>query len=74
MTAPVPFLSARLSAREREVLALLSQGLSNTAIGRELGIAEATVKTHVHAMFRKLAVHNRTALAHRANGHGGGES
>lgn len=50
----------RLSARELEVLAGVARGLSNAAIGRELFIAEATVKTHLLRTFAKLGVEDRT--------------
>lgn len=50
----------RLSARELEVLAGVARGLSNAAIGRELFIAEATVKTHLLRTFAKLGVDDRT--------------
>jgi DNA-binding NarL/FixJ family response regulator len=50
----------RLSARELEVLAGVARGLSNAAIGRELLIAEATVKTHLLRTFAKLGVDDRT--------------
>lgn len=50
----------RLTAREREVLAAVGQGLSNPAIGRELNISEATVKTHLLRVFVKLGVDDRT--------------
>jgi ATP/maltotriose-dependent transcriptional regulator MalT len=52
-----------LSSREREVYALLCEGLSNAEIGRRLFIAESTVKVHVHHVFDKLGVRSRTALA-----------
>jgi DNA-binding NarL/FixJ family response regulator len=42
------------------VLELLSTGLSNKRIARELEISEITVKAHVSAIFRKLGVTNRT--------------
>jgi DNA-binding NarL/FixJ family response regulator len=51
----------RPTAREAEVLALVARGLSNAAIGRELFIAEATVKTHLLRAFAKLGVDDRTA-------------
>jgi DNA-binding NarL/FixJ family response regulator len=51
----------RPTAREAEVLALVARGLSNAAIGRELFIAEATVKTHLLRAFAKLGVADRTA-------------
>ena len=52
---------AELTSREREVLALVSRGLSNPGIGRELHIGEATVKTHLLRAFAKLGVDDRTA-------------
>lgn len=48
-----------LSKRERQVLALLSEGLSNRAISESLGIAPATVKTHLRNIFEKLDVASR---------------
>lgn len=50
-----------LSARETEVLRLVSQGLTNAEIGRRLYISEATVKTHMLRIFKKLDVSDRTA-------------
>ncbi len=52
--------SERLTPREREVLAGVARGLSNAGIGRELFIAEATVKTHLLRAFAKLGVDDRT--------------
>jgi DNA-binding NarL/FixJ family response regulator len=49
-----------LTMRQRRVLELLSTGLSNKRIARELDISEITVKAHVSAIFRKLGVTNRT--------------
>lgn len=51
----------RLTPRELEVLAGVARGLSNAAVGRELFIAEATVKTHLLRAFGKLGVDDRTA-------------
>jgi ATP/maltotriose-dependent transcriptional regulator MalT len=53
---------ATLSPREREVHALVCEGLSNAEIGRRLFIAESTVKAHTHRLYEKLGVHSRTAL------------
>ncbi len=50
---------AELSEREREVLLLLVAGRSNREIGAQLYIGEATVKTHVMAVLRKLGVRDR---------------
>lgn len=52
-----------LSQREREVLLLIAEGLSNQAIGERLGIGEATVKTHVGNLLAKLGLADRTQLA-----------
>lgn len=50
-----------LSAREREVLALVARGTSNREIARELFISEATVKTHLTHIFAKLGAKDRAA-------------
>ena len=55
-----------LSPREREVLAAVSRGRSNSQIGRELYITEATVKTHLLRAFHKLGVDSRTAAVTEA--------
>jgi len=47
--------------RELEVLTLVARGLTNRAIGRELALSEATVKTHLVHLFTKLGVTDRTA-------------
>lgn len=49
-----------LTEREREVLALLAEGLTNRAIGRRLGISEHTAKFHVQALLSKLGAASRT--------------
>ena len=56
----------RLTAREREVLALIGRGQSNKRIALELGIAEKTVKTHVGHVLAKLGVADRTQAALQA--------
>jgi len=56
-----PTAPQALSAREREVLALVAKGTSNRAIAQELFISEATVKTHLTHVFAKLEVKDRAA-------------
>ncbi len=51
-----------LSAREREVLELLGEGLSNKAIGFDLGVSTSAVSSHVHHIFGKIGVRDRTEL------------
>src|SRR6204780_664326 len=53
-----------LSAREREVLALMAEGLSNAGIGRKLWVTEGTVEKHVRSILMKLRL-PETAEAHR---------
>lgn len=52
-----------LTPREREILCHLAEGQSNKAIARVLGISDGTVKLHVKAILRKLAVHSRVEAA-----------
>lgn len=58
--APAPTQDS-LSAREREVLALVAKGTSNREIARVLFISEATVKTHLTHLYAKLGVNDRAA-------------
>jgi two-component system, NarL family, nitrate/nitrite response regulator NarL len=52
-----------LTDRERQIISLVSEGLSNKEIGRRLNIADGTIKVHLHHIFRKLEISNRTLLA-----------
>jgi DNA-binding NarL/FixJ family response regulator len=54
---------AALSDREREVLALLGEGVPNKLIARRLEIAEKTVKSHLTRIFREIGVSDRTQAA-----------
>jgi DNA-binding CsgD family transcriptional regulator len=51
-----------LSARSVQLVHLASQGLKNKEIGERMGLAEATVKTYLHGIFRELGVRNRAEL------------
>jgi DNA-binding NarL/FixJ family response regulator len=55
-----------LTARQREVLALLAEGKPNKLIARALNISEGTVKTHVATIFQVLNVNNRTEAVRAA--------
>jgi DNA-binding NarL/FixJ family response regulator len=59
-----------LTPREREVLALIGAGLSNTEIAERLTLGEGTVKTHVRHVFGKLALRDRAAAVVFAFDHG----
>lgn len=61
--APAPSRPTELSRREYEVLTLLVRGCSNRQIATELFIDETTVKTHLHRIFEKLQVRDRTQAA-----------
>ena len=52
--------SAGLSAREEEILVLLSKGHSNKAIAAELGLSIETIYTHLKRVYEKMHVHSRT--------------
>jgi DNA-binding CsgD family transcriptional regulator len=52
-----------LTQREREVVALVADGLTNKVIARRLGISEGTVKAHLGSAFRRIGVSGRTQAA-----------
>ena len=52
-----------LTHREREIMGLVSEGLSNKEIARQLNISQGTVKVHLYNIFQKLEISNRTVLA-----------
>ena len=52
-----------MTKREKEVIALLGDGLSNKAIGQKIRISTYTVKSHIHNIMEKLALHTRLEIA-----------
>jgi DNA-binding NarL/FixJ family response regulator len=59
-----------LTARERDVLALLASGLDNRRIAAQLGISYATVRTHVQSVLEKIGAHSRLEAVLRAGAEG----
>ena len=60
--------TARLTRREREVLALVAEGMTNAEIGARLWISAGTVRRHLENAYAKLEVHTRTAAVRAAFG------
>jgi DNA-binding NarL/FixJ family response regulator len=58
-----PSATTNMTAREREVLALVAEGLANKNIARRLGISERTVKAHLTRVFQAIGVVDRTQAA-----------
>ena len=52
-----------LTGRERQIMELVLTGLLNREVGKRLHISERTIKVHLHHIFQKLSIRNRTALA-----------
>ncbi|OPC77172.1 DNA-binding response regulator [Embleya scabrispora] len=65
-TTPKDNLPDDITPREREVLALIGQGLPNRAIAEKLFISEATVKTHINNLFAKAGIRDRADAVRRA--------
>ena len=61
------FHAVRMTNREREIVGLISEGLSNKDIAQRLDIATYTVKSHVHNILEKLALHTRLEIAAHAH-------
>jgi len=60
--------SMRMSRREREVMELIAQGLSNKEIAQRLHLTVYTVKSHVHKILERLALRTRVEIANYARG------
>jgi DNA-binding NarL/FixJ family response regulator len=55
--------AVRMTTREREVIGLLSEGMSNKEIGQKIHVSTYTVKSHIHNIMEKLALHTRLEIA-----------
>jgi DNA-binding NarL/FixJ family response regulator len=55
--------AVRMTKREREIMSLIAEGMSNKEIAQRLNIATYTVKSHVHNILEKLALHSRFQIA-----------
>lgn len=55
--------AVKMTKREREVIILLSEGMSNKEIGQKIRISTYTVKSHIHNVMEKLALHTRLEIA-----------
>ena len=55
--------SVRMTAREREVIVLLGDGLTNKEIAQKIRVSTYTVKSHIHNIMEKLALHTRLEIA-----------
>ena len=55
--------AVKMTKREREVIGLLSEGLSNKEIGQKIHVSTFTVKSHIHNIMEKLALHTRLEIA-----------
>jgi DNA-binding NarL/FixJ family response regulator len=53
---------ATLTDRQKQITALVCDGLSNKSIANKLGLSQGTVKSHLHAIYNKLNVQSRIAL------------
>lgn len=62
----IPQHSNLLSSREQEVLALIARGFSYSEIARSQNLSVHTVQTHIKNMYRKLAVHSKSAAVYEA--------
>jgi two-component system nitrate/nitrite response regulator NarL len=55
--------SGKLTTRELEIVGLVAQGMSNKAIGDELGLSDNTVRNHLGSILEKLGLDNRVQVA-----------
>jgi DNA-binding NarL/FixJ family response regulator len=60
--------TVKMTKREREVVGLLSEGMSNKEIGQKIHVSTYTVKSHIHNIMEKLALHTRLEIANYSYG------
>lgn len=65
-----PYTPTKLSKRQKQLILMLDQGLSNRDIAEKLSISEHTVKVHFWRLFRRLGVNSRTQALHFARTNG----
>lgn len=65
-TGPTDPEDGTLSKREKQTLALISHGLRNAEVARQLGVAECTVASHIKSIYRKLGISSRAEAAWHA--------
>jgi DNA-binding NarL/FixJ family response regulator len=68
--AAAPAVPTKLSKRQKQLILMLDQGLSNRDIAEKLNISEHTVKVHFWRLFRRLGVNSRTQALHFARTNG----
>jgi len=60
--------AARMTKREREIIVLIAEGMSNKEIAERLNLSTYTVKSHVHNILEKMALHSRLEIATHSYG------
>ena len=61
--------AVRMTKREREIIVLIAEGMSNKEIADRLNLSTYTVKSHVHNVMEKLALHSRLQIAAHFHNH-----
>jgi len=63
--------AARMTKREREIIVLIAEGMNNKEIAHRLNLSTHTVKSHIHNILRKMALHSRLEIATHSYGNKG---
>jgi DNA-binding NarL/FixJ family response regulator len=61
--------AVKMTARERQVIGLLGEGMSNKEIGQKMRVSTYTIKSHIHNIMEKLALHTRLEIANYSYNH-----